>query len=138
MPGMRKLLREFRAFALSGSVFDLALGFLIGAAFSNLVQSMARNVLLQLVAAIFGETDFSRLHFSVNRARIYYGNFLTDLLNFLLLAAVLFLLVKVMSAIGVFRNRGFPERECPYCMEAVVPHALVCKACGQALVAELP
>jgi large conductance mechanosensitive channel len=135
---MRKLLREFRAFALSGNVFDLALGFLIGAAFSGLVQSLARNVLLQLVAAIFGQTDFNRLHFSVNRARIYYGGFLTDLLNFILLAAVLFLLVKLMSAIGLFRNRGFAELDCPYCLEQVVPHALVCKTCGHPLVAELP
>jgi large conductance mechanosensitive channel len=135
---MRKLLREFRAFALSGNVLDLALGFLIGAAFSGLVQSLARNVLLQLVAATFGQTDFSRLHFSINRARIYYGSFLTDLLNFILLAAVLFFLVKVMSGIGLFSKRGFADRECPYCLEAVVPHALVCKTCGQALVEDLP
>ncbi|HKT00209.1 MAG TPA: large conductance mechanosensitive channel protein MscL [Rugosimonospora sp.] len=135
---MRKLLREFRAFALSGNVLDLALGFLIGAAFSTLVQSLARNVLLQFVAAIFGQTDFSRLHFSVNKARIYYGSFLTDLLNFILLAGVLFLVVKVMSGIGVLRNPGFAERECPYCLSEVVPHALVCKACGQALVSDLP
>ena len=138
MPGMRKLLREFRAFALSGNVLDLALGFLIGAAFSGLVQSLARNVLLQLVAATFGQTDFSRLHFSVNKARIYYGSFLTDLLNFVLLAAVLFMIVKVMSGIGLFSKRGFAERECPYCLEAVVPHALVCRTCGQALVEDLP
>src|SRR5262249_54708002 len=106
MPGMRKLLREFRAFALSGNVLDLALGFLIGAAFSGLIQSLARNVLLQLVAATFGQTDFNRLHFSINKARIYYGSFLTDLLNFVLLAAVLFMIVKVMSGIGLFSKRG--------------------------------
>jgi len=135
---MRRLLREFRAFALSGNVLDLALGFLIGTAFAGLVQSLARNVLLQLVAAIFRQTDFSRLHFTVNRAHIYYGSFLTDLLNFLLLAGVLFLVVKVMSGIGLFRSPGFAERECPYCLEQVVPRALVCKTCGQPLVAELP
>ncbi len=138
MPVMLRLLREFRTFTLSGNAFDLALGFLIGTAFAGLVQSLARNVLLQFVAAIFRQPDFGRLHFSVNHARIYYGNFLTDLLNFLLLALVLFLLVKVMTTVGLARTRVLAERECPYCLEQVVPHALVCKTCGQPLVSELP
>lgn len=135
---MKKLWHEFKAFALSGNVFDLALGFLIGAAFSKLVESLANNVLMQLIASIFGEPDFTKWVFTVNGTKIHYGTFLTDLLSFFMLAGVLFLIVKMMSVTGISRMRTYDERQCPYCMEPVVPHALVCKTCTRALVAELP
>jgi len=136
-PRVKKIWREFKAFALSGSVFDLALGFLIGAAFSKLVDSLANHILMQLVAAIFGQPNFNWA-IKIHRTRIEYGAFLTDLLSFFMLAGVLFLIVKVMSVTGVTRNRVYEERQCPYCMEPVSPHALVCKTCTRALVSELP
>ncbi len=135
---MLKIWREFKAFALSGNVFDLALGFLIGAAFSKLVESLAGNVLMQLVASIFGEPNFTKWIFTVNGTKIQYGSFLTDLLSFFMLAGVLFLIVKMMSVTGISRMRSYDERQCPYCMEPVVPHALVCKTCTRPLVADLP
>src|SRR6478609_1415746 len=135
---MTKIWREFKAFALSGNVFDLALGFLIGAAFSKLVESLANNVLMQLVASIFGEPDFKDWVATVNGTQIHYGIFLTDLLSFFMLAGVLFFIVKMMSVTGVSRMRSYDERQCPYCLEPVVPHALVCKTCTRALVAEVP
>lgn len=134
---MKKLWHEFKAFALSGSVFDLALGFLIGAAFSKLVESLANNILMQMVAAIFGQPNFNWT-FAIGRTKIKYGAFLTDMLSFLMLAGVLFLIVKIMSVTGMTRMRSYDERQCPYCMEPVVPHALVCKTCTRALVSELP
>jgi large conductance mechanosensitive channel len=136
-PGVKKIWREFKAFALSGSVFDLALGFLIGAAFSKLVESLADNILMQLISALFGQPNF-HWTFAIGNTKIQYGAFLTDLLSFLMLAGVLFLIVKVMSVTGVTRNRLYEERQCPYCMEPVSPHALVCKTCTRALVSELP
>ncbi len=132
-----KIWREFKAFALSGSVFDLALGFLIGAAFSKLVESLADNILMRMVAALFGQPDF-QWTFTLRKTKIQYGAFLTDLLSFFMLAGVLFLIVKAMSVTGVTRSRVYEERQCPYCMEPVVPHALVCKTCTRPLVAELP
>lgn len=138
MRGMKKLWREFKAFALSGNVFDLALGFLIGAAFSTLVESLADNVLMQLIASIFGEPDFNDWVFTIRGTQVKYGSFLTDLMSFFMLAGVLFLIVKGMSISGFSRMRTYEERECPYCMEPVAPHALVCKTCTQPLVAKLP
>jgi large conductance mechanosensitive channel len=135
---MLKLWREFKTFALSGNVFDLALGFLIGAAFSKLVESLADNVLMQLVAAIFGEPDFHKWHVTIHKTQIKYGNFLTDLMSFFMLAGVLFLIVKIMSVTGFSRLRNYDERQCPYCLEPVSPDALVCKTCTRPLVADLP
>lgn len=126
---MRALWSEFKAFALGGNMFDLALGFIIGTAFAALVESLAGNVLMQLVAAIFGKPDFSSLMFTVNGAELKYGAFLTELLNFLLLGLVLFGLVKLMKKAGLGNFRAQGSRECPYCKEFVPIDALKCKWC---------
>lgn len=138
MPVMRKLWREFKGFAMSGNMLDLALGFILGAAFAKLIESLAGNVLMQFAAAAFGKQDFTKLFFTVNGAQIKYGQFLTDLLNFVMLAGVLFLIVKMIVFVGVGQRRVFGDKECPYCYELVSPSALICKSCGQRLVAELP
>lgn len=126
---MKKLWEEFRAFALAGNMLDLALGFIIGAAFATVVESLANNVLMQLVAAIFGAPDFGGLTVAVNGAEIAYGKFLTDLVSFLLLGVVLFGLVKLVKAAGLGNFRAQGQRECPWCKEFVAIDALKCKWC---------
>lgn len=126
---MKAMWSEFKAFALGGNMFDLALGFIIGTAFAALVESLAGNILMQLVAAIFGKPDFSGLLFTVNGAELRYGAFLTELLNFLLLGVVLFGLVKLMKKAGLGNFRAQGSRECPYCKEFVAIDALKCKWC---------
>jgi large conductance mechanosensitive channel len=135
---MLKVWREFRAFSMGGNMIDLALGFIIGAAFSKLVESFSQHIVMDLVAAIFGQPNFASLNINIHHSKIELGVFLSELISFLLLAWVLFLLVKVISAVGIGRPRVFEERECPYCLELVPPRALICKTCGQALVEELP
>ena len=135
---MRRLWNEFKSFAMSGNMLDLALGFIIGAAFAKIIESVVDNVMMQLVAVIFGQPDFNKLTIDVNNGHIYYGRFLTDLVNFLLLAALLFGVVKFIVFIGVGRGRAFTTQECPYCNEQVAPTALICRFCRQPLVDELP
>jgi large conductance mechanosensitive channel len=120
---------EFKAFALGGNMLDLALGFIIGTAFAGLVESLASDVIMQFVAAIFGQPDFTALVFTLNGSDIKYGSFLTVLLNFLLLAAVLFLLVKLLKRIGLGNFKAQGSRECPYCKEFVAIDASRCKFC---------
>ena len=138
MTVVRKLWGEFKAFAMSGNMLDLALGFIIGAAFAKLIESLADNVLMQLVAVVAGQPDFAELKININGGHIKYGQFLTDLVNFMMLAAVLFVIVKLIVRLGIGRGRVFGERQCPYCLDNVPPTALVCKSCGQQLVDELP
>ena len=135
---MRKILRQFKSFALSGSMLDLALGFIIGTAFASVVTSATDNLLTPLISAIFGKANFGKLHGSINGTRITYGTFLEALLNFVLFAALLFFILKAITSIGLGRARIFEERQCPYCMEYVNPEAIVCKVCRQPLVDELP
>lgn len=126
---MKNLWSEFKAFALGGNMLDLALGFIIGTAFAALVESLAGNVIMQLVAAIFGQPDFTALVVTVNDAEIKYGAFLTDMLSFLMLGAVLFALVKLLKRIGLGNFRAQGQSECPYCKEFVSVDAIKCKWC---------
>ncbi|MGL5929013.1 MAG: large conductance mechanosensitive channel protein MscL [Dermatophilaceae bacterium] len=120
---------EFKAFALGGNMLDLALGFIIGTAFAGLVDSLAGDVIMQFVAAIFGQPDFSGLVFTLNGSDIRYGAFLTVVVNFMLLAAVLFGLVQLLKRAGLGNFKAQGSRECPYCMEFVAIDATKCKFC---------
>jgi large conductance mechanosensitive channel len=135
---MRKVWREFRSFAMGGNIVDLALGFIIGAAFSKLVEAFAQFIIMDSVAALFGQPDFASLNWHIGKSKIELGAFLSQLLSFLLLAWALFVIVKAVSALGVGGRRRFEQRECPYCEEFVPIRALICKHCRQPLVDELP
>jgi large conductance mechanosensitive channel len=134
-----RMWKEFRSFALGGSMLDLALGFIIGAAFAGLIDSMANQVISPLIATIFGSENLGGLHGSIaGGPRIYYGEFLTAVINFMLFALILFLFLKFIATIGMGRRRDFTEKQCPYCMEYIPPQSLVCKVCCSSLVAQLP
>lgn len=136
---MKKLWAEFRGFALGGNMLDLALGFIIGAAFAGVVESLAKNIIMDFIAALGGAPDTSSLVWHVGtKGEVHYGQFLGDFISFLILGLVLFALVKLMirTGLGNFREQG--QRECPYCKEFVAVDALTCKWCTQPLVVNLP
>ncbi len=87
------MIKEFREFALKGSLLDVAVGFVLGVAFATLVASLVEDLITPLVAAIAGEPGFSALTFQVGDAEIRYGNFLNAVISFLLVAVALFLFV---------------------------------------------
>ena len=126
---MKGMWGEFKAFALGGNMLDLALGFIIGTAFASVVDSLASDVIMQFVAAIFGQPDFTRLAWTLNGSEIRYGAFLTVIVNFLLLALVLFGLVKLLKRAGLGNFRAQGSHECPFCTEFVAVDAKKCKWC---------
>ncbi|MFN8098210.1 MAG: large conductance mechanosensitive channel protein MscL [Dermatophilaceae bacterium] len=126
---MKNAWTEFKAFAMGGNMFDLALGFIIGAAFASLVESLAGNLIMPLVGAVFGQPSFDDLSVMVRGAEVPYGKFLTQLLSFILLALVLFGLVKLLKRAGLGNFRAQGQAECPYCKEFVSVDALKCKWC---------
>jgi large conductance mechanosensitive channel len=130
--------REFKGFALGGNMIDLALGFIIGAAFATVVESLAENVIMDLVAALGGAPDTAGLTWKVGNGEVHYGTFLGDALTFFILGLVLFAMVKLIKRAGLGNFRAQGSRECPYCKEFVAVDAITCKWCTQALVAELP
>jgi large conductance mechanosensitive channel len=129
---MGKLLAEFKAFALRGSLIELAVAVILGLAFNMVVQALADGVLMQIIAAVFGQPEFSDLSINVDDTPIRYGLFLTALVNFALVALVLFFVVRALNRL--MRPRGAPEqppptRECPYCGTVVPVKATRCSGC---------
>jgi large conductance mechanosensitive channel len=94
------MLKEFRDFLVKGNIVDLAVAFVMGVAFAAVVTSLVDNLVMPVIAMIIGKPDFSDLTFTVNDAVFRYGAFITDLVQFVAIAAaVFFFIVKPMQAI---------------------------------------
>ena len=94
------MLKEFRDFLLRGNIVELAVAFVLGVAFGALITSFVDNLLMPIIAMIFGKPDFRELTFTINDAVFRYGSFLTDLLTFVAVAgAVFFFVVKPVNAL---------------------------------------
>jgi large conductance mechanosensitive channel len=131
---MRKLLNEFKNFAFSGNLVDLAIGFIIGAAFAKLVESLSTNLIGDLIAALGGQPNLDATTIHIRDGEVHIGTFLGDLLSFVIVAFVLLMLVKAFKRfkLGNFKAQG--QRECDYCKEFVAVDASRCKFCTSELV----
>jgi large conductance mechanosensitive channel len=102
-----RMLAGFKKFITQGNVIDLAVGVIIGAAFGTVVASLTHNVITPIIGAIVGKPNFDALTFSIGDGVVAYGAFLTDLLNFVLIAAaVYFAIVMPINALNERRKRG--------------------------------
>ncbi|EKP96115.1 large-conductance mechanosensitive channel protein MscL [Lacticaseibacillus paracasei] len=93
------MLKEFQKFIMRGNVLDLAVGVIIGSAFTGLVTSLTKNLINPILSMFAGKADLSGLYFTILGAKFTYGNFINDVLNFLIIAFVVFLLVKGINHI---------------------------------------
>jgi large conductance mechanosensitive channel len=91
------MLKEFRDFALRGNVIDLAVAVVIGAAFTGIVTSLVNDIIMPLVGALLGGVDFTTLSVTVGNAVIAYGKFIQAIVNFVIIAFVLFLVVRSIN-----------------------------------------
>jgi large conductance mechanosensitive channel len=91
---VKNLLKEFREFAFKSNVIDLAVAVVIGVAFNAVVTSLVNDVIMPIVAAIIGKPNFNDLVITLGGTPVYYGRFLTALLNFLIIAATLFVIIR--------------------------------------------
>ena len=121
------MLKEFREFALKGNLLELAVAFVLAVAFAAVVSSFVDDIVMQLVAAIVGKPDFSDLTFSIGDGVIRYGSFLTALLTFLIIAWVLFLIVKAVQQ--MMPEPKVTERDCPHCLSSIPIGASACAFC---------
>jgi large conductance mechanosensitive channel len=135
---MQDTVQEFKAFLLRGNVVDLAVGIVIGAAFTAVVNALVADLLTPLIAAVVGEPDFSALDFTINGSRFLYGDFINAILSFLLVAtAVFFFVIKPVNML-VQRSRREPPadpttRKCEYCLSEVPLAASRCAFCTSEL-----
>ena len=94
------MLKEFKEFAMKGNVIDLAVGVVIGAAFQKIIDSLVNDIIMPLIAALLGQVDFSDLYFMIKDTPIKYGNFITEVINFLIIAFSIFLAVKYVNKLN--------------------------------------
>lgn len=94
------MIKEFREFMLRGNVMDLAVAVIIGGAFTAIVTSLVNDIIMPIVGVILGGVDFTALAITVGDANITYGNFIQAIINFLIIALVLFLLIRSINSMS--------------------------------------
>jgi large conductance mechanosensitive channel len=156
---MKKLLTDFRDFIARGDVMDLAIGIIIGAAFSSIVNSVVNNLLMPPLGLLIGNVDFQDLFVVLKQGQtalptdatlqmakdagavtLNYGQFVTDVISFLILAFVIFLMVKGLQSLKdkvakpeSDEETAPTEKECPYCLKSIAIKATRCPYCTSQL-----
>lgn len=141
------MLKEFKEFALRGSVMDLAIGVILGAAFGKIVSSFVDDVLMPPLGMLIGRVDFANLFInlsaqpvaSLDAAKkagvpvIAYGAFLNTVISFLIVALVIFLVVRQINRARTKREVSPTTKECRFCASAIALKATRCPACTSIL-----
>ncbi|MGI6152616.1 MAG: large conductance mechanosensitive channel protein MscL [Christensenellaceae bacterium] len=122
---------EFREFISRGSVMDLAVGVIIGAAFTAIVNSLVEDIIMPFIGLITGGIDFSSLSFQIGDVTIKYGSFIGAVINFVLIALIIFLFIKGINKMRRPKDEEpeKPARLCPYCKMEIADDATKCPYC---------
>ena len=134
------MLKEFKEFALRGNVLDLAVGVIIGGAFQKLVTSLTTNVISPIIGC-FSTVDFSAWKLTIGNLNLTYGAFITDIINFIIMAFVVFLIVKFMNKLSNLGKKPEPAvapvepttKVCPHCYSEINIKASRCPCCTSEL-----
>ena len=134
---MKGWVGEFKAFILRGNVVDLAVAVVIGAAFGAVVTSLVQNVIMPIIGAFGGKPSFDQYWWTINGSQIKIGTFLTALVAFVILAAVIFFfVVKPVNWLMSRRAQEDPDtKQCPECDSAIPVKARRCPECTTRLIA---
>ena len=128
------MLKEFKDFALRGNVMDLAVAVIIGGAFGKIIASLVNDILMPLIGLVLGGLDFSTLAFKVKDASVNYGLFIQSIVDFTIVAFVIFMLVRTMNRMKKAEPVAAPTtKECPYCFTTISIHAKRCPNCTSQL-----
>ena len=139
------MFKEFKEFIARGNVVDLAVAVIIGAAFGRIITSLVEGVIMPPIGLLLGKVDFSNLFIDISRASpppvsladaqlrglpvIAYGRFINDIINFLIIAFVIFLVVKAVNRLRAAPPPPPNTKDCPYCLTAIPVAAKRCSAC---------
>ena len=141
------MLKEFKEFAMRGNVLDMAIGIIIGAAFGKIISSLVSDVMMPPIGLVLGKVDFSNLYLNLTHntyaslqdakkagaATINYGSFINTVIDFLIVAFVIFLLTRAINRMK--RAEASPPapapatKECPFCLSSVPARAIRCAHC---------
>ena len=132
---MKNFIKEFKEFINRGNVVDMAVGVIIGAAFKDIVTSLVEDIISPIIG-LFGGKNFDAYQIVIGEATIKYGEFITSVINFLIMAFVIFMLVKMLNGIGKKFEKKEEEvpaapntKTCPYCLSEIKIEATRCPHC---------
>lgn len=136
---MKQFIKEFKEFISRGNVMDMAVGIIIGGAFTSIVSSLVEDMINPLLG-LFGGMNFDRLHVKLlGEVTLNYGKFITAVINFLIMALVIFVIIKIMNtATAKFSSKEeevivATTRICPYCRSEIAIEATRCPHCTSVL-----
>lgn len=141
------MLQDFRAFVMKGNVLDLAVAVIAGAAFGGIVTSMVNDVIMPPIGLVLGKVDFKELFVSLNGQSyptlaaakaagapvLAYGQFMNSVVNFLIVAFVIFVLVRVAGQVQPKQQGAVATKDCVYCCSAIPLKAARCPFCTSAV-----
>jgi large conductance mechanosensitive channel len=142
------MMKEFKEFISRANVIDLAVAVIIGVAFGKIVTSLVEGIIMPPIGLLLGKVDFSSLFYVLDQSKgvpvsladaktkgipvIAYGAFINDLINFVIIAFVIFLLIKMVNKM---RKKDTSTKDCPHCLTAIPLAANRCAACCSDLAA---
>jgi len=143
------MLKEFKEFIMKGNVLDLAIGVIIGGAFGSIVSSLVKDVLMPSIGMLLGKVDFSNFYINLSggtytsmaeaqnagAVTINYGLFLNNVINFLIIALVIFIIIKQVNRLQkpVTKSAEPTTKECPHCYSTIPIKATRCPNCTSQL-----
>ena len=152
------MFKEFKEFAMKGNIMDLAIGVVIGGAFQAIVNSLVSDIIMPVVSLFTGKIDFTNLKITVENTSINYGNFITAIVNFLIVAFTIFMVIRYLNRmekmrkefeLGISSKIKLPKKKkkeeekeevvepenkiCPYCLTEIKYKAVRCPHCTSKL-----
>jgi large conductance mechanosensitive channel len=129
------LLQDFKKFLLRGNLVELAVAFVMGAAFATLMKSLVGDLITPIIAAIFGSSDFGTLSFTINGSHFAYGDFIDAVVTFITTGfAIFFFVVRPYNLLMSHRTQEDPDtKSCPECTSAIPVKARRCPLCTSEL-----
>ena len=131
---MKSFMKEFKEFISRGNVMDMAVGIIIGGAFTAIVTSLVDNIIMPLIAGIFGGLSFADWSVSIGDSKLEFGLLIAAIINFILIGLVLFCIIKAINKM----KKDQPEeeattKECPFCKSEIPLDATRCPHCTSEL-----
>ncbi len=131
---MKSFMKEFKEFISKGNVMDMAVGIIIGGAFTAIVTSLVDDVIMPVISLLTGGFDFSALCVVLGEgegaATLNYGAFIAAIINFLIIAVVIFCLIKSINKFKKKQEEAPTTKDCPFCFEKINIKATKCPHCG--------
>ncbi len=143
------MLKDFKAFIMKGNVVDMAVGIIIGAAFGRIVTSLVNDIIMPPIGLLLGKVDFANLYWNISgtpynsltdartagAAVIAYGSFINNIIDFLIVALIIFLLIKAINKLFIKPAPAAAPttKDCPHCFTAIPIKATRCPNCTSEL-----